>query len=531
MYMELVMTLISFQRTKGSLEQHMSMKQVLRSQMACGFTSTWRTSLMPNLSPEQSAVIDLARDTQDSLLVYSCAGSGKTTVLEATVPELRGTTAGVAFNHRVAKEMDSRCAAECRTINSFGHRAWSRHIGRGLKVNQSKLYEISNSLKDEIPFVIRAPAYRLAQLGKMRGIVPDEAPTPPHILVPDLDETWHDMIEAYDLDYEIPKHMDRDEFFDEVLSATRQLLTISIREAWEGNIDFDDQIYCTATYRAPIQRYFNVLVDEAQDMSPIQLELVRRMAGRKIGAGDKHQAIYGWRGALYTSMDTFSELFDAKPMPLTVSFRCPRAVVEYARTFVDHIEAHPDAPEGTVNIYPDWNLGTLQPGDTVLCRNNAPIIRLAMKMLRDGRGANVIGRDIGKNLIRFARTFEAQDITSFITSVENYEKLKRAEFIERNKRYRIEALEDRCQSLMAVAEGCEKLPEFYHRMESLFSDKTNLVSFSTIHKAKGLEWNRVFFYLPELLGKYAKTAEQQQQELNLGYVAATRAKMELNIIA
>jgi superfamily I DNA/RNA helicase len=53
----------------------------------------------------------------------------------------------------------------------------------------------------------------------------------------------------------------------------------------------------------------------------------------------------------------------------------------------------------------------------------------------------------------------------------------------------------------------------------------------TVHKAKGLEWNRVYI-LDEFLmpSKYARQAWQQQQETNLQYVAVTRAKQELKFI-
>jgi superfamily I DNA/RNA helicase len=51
---------------------------------------------------------------------------------------------------------------------------------------------------------------------------------------------------------------------------------------------------------------------------------------------------------------------------------------------------------------------------------------------------------------------------------------------------------------------------------------------STIHKAKGLENDRIFFLCPELIpSKYATQPWQYEQEANLKYVAITRAKQEL----
>jgi DNA helicase-2/ATP-dependent DNA helicase PcrA len=57
----------------------------------------------------------------------------------------------------------------------------------------------------------------------------------------------------------------------------------------------------------------------------------------------------------------------------------------------------------------------------------------------------------------------------------------------------------------------------------------NAVTLSTVHKSKGREWPRVFLlgqekYMPS---KYARQAWQLEQEMNLIYVAYTRAMSEL----
>jgi ATP-dependent exoDNAse (exonuclease V) beta subunit len=51
-----------------------------------------------------------------------------------------------------------------------------------------------------------------------------------------------------------------------------------------------------------------------------------------------------------------------------------------------------------------------------------------------------------------------------------------------------------------------------------------------VHKAKGLEANRVFWLNYDFVSKWARQPWQMQQEKNLRYVAATRAKSELILI-
>ena len=71
-------------------------------------------------------------------------------------------------------------------------------------------------------------------------------------------------------------------------------------------------------------------------------------------------------------------------------------------------------------------------------------------------------------------------------------------------------------------------------IDKLFSDDhvKNAVTLSTVHKAKGLEANRVAIFLPNKLPLTYKnqTKWQFEQEMNLKYVALTRAKKELIIV-
>jgi superfamily I DNA/RNA helicase len=68
----------------------------------------------------------------------------------------------------------------------------------------------------------------------------------------------------------------------------------------------------------------------------------------------------------------------------------------------------------------------------------------------------------------------------------------------------------------------------------MFSDEKieNAVMLSTAHKSKGLEANRVLILLPDKLPlKYPHQKDWQfVQEMNLKYVALTRAKKELVFI-
>jgi superfamily I DNA/RNA helicase len=111
-------------------------------------------------------------------------------------------------------------------------------------------------------------------------------------------------------------------------------------------------IWLPIVLRLPIEKYDWVFVDEAQDLNKSQLELVHNLVnetGRVCCVGDRHQSIYGFRGADVDAIPRLiRELNEVKVLPLTVSWRCPSSVVGLAQQLVPQFQAAPDAPEGTI---------------------------------------------------------------------------------------------------------------------------------------------------------------------------------------
>ena len=75
----------------------------------------------------------------------------------------------------------------------------------------------------------------------------------------------------------------------------------------------------------------------------------------------------------------------------------------------------------------------------------------------------------------------------------------------------------------------ESIDELLKRLRSLFRDEAGGVTLSTIHKAKGLEWQRVFV-LREGLRRSRISERQAREEDNLRYVAFTRARESLVLL-
>ena len=175
----------------------------------------------------------------------------------------------------------------------------------------------------------------------------------------------------------------------------------------------------------------------------------------------------------------------------------------------------------------------------ILCRNTAPLISTAFNMIRDGIGCRVEGREIGQGLIVLARKWKIKSLNVLVGRLESYKEREVAKWTARGKEERAAATEDKVDTLLVLIErlqsdGKTQIDDLVEFIESLFGntkpgDKPDVLILSTIHKAKGREWDRVFLlgrnaYMPS---KWARKDWQKEQEANLCYVAVTRAKKEL----
>ncbi len=116
----------------------------------------------------------------------------------------------------------------------------------------------------------------------------------------------------------------------------------------EGQLDFDDILKdCYQLLKdhpqilAFWQNHFShILIDEFQDINPIQFETIRLLAAPKNNlfvVGDDDQAIYGFRGASPEIMLHFSDYFpDSKQILLDTNYRCHPEIVHASLKLISH---------------------------------------------------------------------------------------------------------------------------------------------------------------------------------------------------
>jgi DNA helicase-2/ATP-dependent DNA helicase PcrA len=467
---------------------------------------------MINPSPQQLKIFDAIVKGDDNIIVNAVAGSGKTTTIVqgcGYVPP-NEFVRFLAFNKRIVDELKSRLPEriECSTFHSACLRAITESSTTRPTVNANKTNDILKNITDTKseffayqPFVKKIVGLAKAELGK-----------------PNL----KDLMKRHDVEC--------DEDYETGLDYAAEVLEISDKQ--RDIIDFDDMLRFAqdATFRTKVDRIF---VDEVQDLSPLQHALLEKMLdtqGLLTGVGDDSQAIYAFRGADSDSMSKLAAQFHCVSLPLSVSYRCARSIVSEARNPYTTIEPSPTAPEGTVTrMGSNWDPYTFTQSDCIVCRNTAPLVSLAFTLLVGGVKCQVLGRDIGQGLISLAKKLKATDMPDMHRKLESYFSHQAAKC--NGDEGRVASLSDRVECLRIFMSAASTVDEVITSITTLFEDKTSCLTLSTIHKAKGLEWDTVYFLNDYLLpSRWAKQDWQLRQEANLRYVACTRAKLTLNYI-
>lgn len=468
---------------------------------------------MRTWSKYQLAVFENVANGTGHTVVDAVAGSGKTTTIEEAVKHVPAgkRTLFVAFNKPIATELAKRLGGapgvEVSTLHSYGLRCVSAALGR-LRIDQ---YRVPNFIEamhgsDSKTFDMRRDLAKIVSLAKGSLVGTEEG----------IDA----LIDAFGAD---SVNGNRPQFVKDVLKVLEQCTGTQ-----DGCLDFDDMIWLPVVLDLPQRKFDRVFVDETQDLNAAQIEMVLRAVkadGRILAVGDPRQAIYRFRGADENAFGNVQARMNAVKLDLSVCYRCCKAVIREAQELVPHIEAAPDAEEGEVlrTSYAQMKKDA-KAGDFILSRTNAPLISLCMAFLKEGRRANIQGRDVGASLAAFVKKSKAKTVEALRSYVEEWAGKECARLAA--KRRDTQAIEDRAACILALSEGAVSVEDVVANILSLFADKDEqaIIMLSSTHKAKGLERDRVWV----LRATYLRRDESEER--NLLYVAQTRARKTLVLV-
>jgi len=491
------------------------------------------------LTAEQNSIIELVASGKDNLLVSALAGAGKTSTILMSLASLPQKTALLcAFNKRIADELTARMPPcpkgsvwKAQTFHAIGLQTVSHHR-RGIEVNKEATEDLIN---DAIALFVKhgKPADKISFQGRRAAVNLLRTLKEIHV----NREVFHDHVVKVGYEYDLFGKISGEEI-DRTVSTVRLAYKASQDLKNRKSIDFCDMTWLPVVLDlAPPSRYQTVFVDEAQDLSMPQLLLVKKyMApnGRIIAVGDKNQGIYSWRGAVGDYVwNEMREVFKAKSLPLTTTFRCSRAVVKQAQQIVPTLTAREDAPQGSISsctfeqlaglLKAAWEIHTF-----VLSRNNADLLQTALHLWKSGVGFQLAaGKEIVEPLYEIIDKLDKLSKARFSSSLATWFAVEMSRAEKANASAWAERIEQQYGMLSVMLQYAEPV-SFKKVLGDILGLSISAIILSTVHKVKGLEADRIYL-LKQTFARYqvGRKKPPTQEDLNIEYVAITRAKQDL----
>lgn len=485
-------------------------------------------------SKYQQDIFDFVLHGRGNGIIKACAGSGKTKVLVTSMKLLpkKRKCLFIAFNKSIVDELlqklDGYDNCKAYTIHSLGYAMLRRNFDSDIEVNE---YKYRLQMKKNIGEYIdmENTLFTESQINDYIENVLELVDYSRFNLAQSEKE-----IRAVALKYDIPMLSNEAETVVKLLEWGKSDVSV---------VDYTDMVWLPVEMGLnPMGFQFDwIFFDEAQDASLMAISLFRKCikrGTRVLCAGDPDQSINMFAGS---SEDAFEELGNgSKLFTLPITYRCPKKVVEIANRIVDDMIPLDDAIDG--DIIENIGVADLRDGDMVLSRCKTPLINLYVRLLRRNVNCYIKGQNIGRNLISLLERIDRDDLNANMLNdgvfTQLYDKLfeyrslimKQTGLDVRDATMVNSVMEfyDCISSLKILSEGCSTKSELIDRIDKIFSEDGDGICLSTIHKAKGLEADRVVILCNSSMpSKRSRKEWERKQEVNLQYVAYTRAKKTL----
>ena len=474
---------------------------------------------------EQEEILTKFEDPECHFLtIQAKSGSGKTSTLYMLANSTPDSILYLAFNKSMAEEARRKMPGnvECRTLHSICYQflddslrhKLSRPEGRYVNVagtgsEIAKKFKISNLIDQRGKTLLTR-----AMIGLMvkQTIAKYEFSDDLHIGKKHFPGQHMSELKR--------KNINENKFIPEVIKYAKQL--------WRERIDPNSETIMTHdTYVKLFELsgqdlgYDIIFGDEFQDVNPAFLSILRNaeQAKKIVVVGDEYQSIYQFRGSQNMMKQTAT--YGAE-LPLSACFRFGEKVADLANTILSDKEplAHPLIGKGydtVVGSFKSDMIDFTKPY-TIIFRKNLTLLMEAMDRIGDGE-------EIIINV----------DTRDFISMVDSVNALRRGD-IDKVKHETVlpyatweEFVEcadsdpDAKRLLNIVVSG--KANTIAHTLRTHRNSPTALVTLTTAHKSKGLEWDQVIV-ASDFPSNYDKKSGEwvglEEAERNLLYVAHTR---------
>ncbi len=515
-------------------------------------------SLLEGLDPEQRLA---AESLIGPVRIIASAGSGKTKTISHRIAY--GIASGVYAPEKVlALSYTARSAAELRTrINSLGAPAVQVRTVHAAALAQIRYFwpqltgvsapSIATSKKDLLTQTLSNLKIEPNQ-AILRELAAEIEWWKYSLLSPELYQTSDRSLET--INHSVASEVIFE--YERVKSKTQQIDWEDVLLLNLGMVKSEPQI---AEHIQSQYRFFTI--DEFQDVSPLQFALVQQWMGDRSDlcvVGDPRQTIYSFAGASQKYLNGFESMFEnAVSIELSNNYRSGREIVNLANSIMSDLSPM-QAVAGLGEIRLKRYQSDLAEADAVSkmidedITNGIPASEIAV-LFRVNVQAEVLSEKLSELGIRHQlktqeRFFQQQVIAKAVQMI------RASRFVEDKPASEIVADVLRelgwtmapsgdlsaWESMQSLYEALTDQPlsigETIELVDALqlqhFEPVRQLVTLSTIHAAKGLEWRKVYILGASeglLPFRMSHSPEEIEEERRLCYVGVTRAKQSLSI--
>lgn len=465
------------------------------------------------LTQEQELIVDTAIKGT-SLRVQAYAGSGKTSLLVALaerfsveLPHKR--LVYITFSKALADEASRKFPANttCKTAHSLAFGAKGKYYAKRLATNNYQWYK-----------------YYASEVARLYNPINET-----DMSVQDMAQAALSAITSYcnsdntALKNAVPPDTAQ---FGQISDVAHEIWALMQSQRERGPVTHDFYLKLWELDK-PQLPYDVILFDEAQDASPVMLSVIKshyEHGGQVIYVGDAYQQLYAWRGAVNAIQS-----IELPELPMSQSFRFGDGMASAVNPILAQIGAKYPI-KGTDSITTQVHDGDMPEGefpDAVLARTNLGVftalidgLTRSSKTLQVIGGAQVIIDEI-QALIDLHNTGNTRH-TKF-NMFRSYNAMKVASMTQ-------EGMEFRPYTRIMDTFGPERLQEYLNALRSRCNDKYGQITYGTVHRAKGMEFDTVLLssdLKPWVTITSDGTKTVDYAEGCLDYVAMTRAKRNL----
>uniref|UniRef100_A0AAR2J1Q7 F-box DNA helicase 1 n=1 Tax=Pygocentrus nattereri TaxID=42514 RepID=A0AAR2J1Q7_PYGNA len=422
---------------------------------------------------EQQQVLnhDIQRDHTVKIMAF--AGTGKTTTLVKYAQQRSDLRfLYVSFNKSVATQANSSfpCNVECRTIHSMAYKAIGHRSGRGGFVNAKVVTQtINNFCASTDTYIDTQHVPSVYRNTNGRDERPDEAKK--RLFAGDAQDIWDKMVQM-EPTREMAYHMTHDGYL----------------KLWQMQ-------------RPVLKGYDVIFIDEAQDCTPVIMDIMLSQRCGKILVGDPHQQIYTFRGAvnaLYTVPHTHLYY-------LTQSFRFGSEIAYIGATILDVckkvkknlVGGHQD---GSVRGEDRETLESIKQATTqdrgkvaILCRCNVTVFSEAVRLTDANSSCKIHIVGVSHQTHMNVCSLPTDNLRIRDSFIRSFCKEKLGGYAGL-KRYATHTEDRELEAKLSVVEKYNaRIPELVERIYNCAQRSPDTADYilGTVHKSKGLEFDTV----------------------------------------